>query len=160
MGSELKVGFTGTRTGMVPLQGTSFRGCLVGMNIWRPIVEFHHGGCVGADVEAHNVVLKQMESQIIVHPPTEDMFFSGSCYTSFPDRVITLVAKPYLHRNHDIVDACDVLLATPKTLQEVLRSGTWATIRYAKAQGKHVIIIFPNGDCSDGSFPNIGPKII
>lgn len=37
-----------------------------------------------------------------------------------------------LERNHVILDHTDYLLAFPKTRKEVLRSGTWATIRYAK----------------------------
>jgi predicted Rossmann fold nucleotide-binding protein DprA/Smf involved in DNA uptake len=44
-----------------------------------------------------------------------------------------------LERNHLIVAACDVLNAAPLQDEEILRSGTWATIRYARKAGKTVI---------------------
>ena len=53
--------------------------------------------------------------------------------------------RPYLARNRDIVDASDLMLACPAEQQEVLRSGTWATIRYALKRDKHLIVIHPNG---------------
>lgn len=53
--------------------------------------------------------------------------------------------KEYIQRNHDIVDDSDMLIAFPSTMNEILRSGTWATIRYAKKRGKMVLIIFPDG---------------
>ena len=54
--------------------------------------------------------------------------------------------KPPLDRNRDIVDACDVLIATPKDFVEELRSGTWATVRYARKQRKPLVIVWPNGE--------------
>lgn len=41
--------------------------------------------------------------------------------------------KSYLNRNKDIIDQSDFLIACPQDKeQEVLRSGTWSTIRNAK----------------------------
>lgn len=40
--------------------------------------------------------------------------------------------------------------AAPKDFKEELRSGTWATIRYAVKQQKRVIIIFPDGSTGEG----------
>jgi hypothetical protein len=54
-------------------------------------------------------------------------------------------AKPYLVRNHEIVDDSQVLIAAPKEFTEQLRSGTWATIRYARKIGRTVRIVFPDG---------------
>ena len=56
-----------------------------------------------------------------------------------------LQEKEYLVRNHNIVDSTDMLIGCPKEMQEQLRSGTLATIRYAKKKNKKIIIIFPNG---------------
>jgi hypothetical protein len=53
--------------------------------------------------------------------------------------------REYIARNHDIVDASAVLVATPRDWYEEQRSGTWATIRYARAQRKAVIIVWPDG---------------
>jgi hypothetical protein len=52
-----------------------------------------------------------------------------------------------LERNTEIVKACDVLIATPKEQDEVLRSGTWATIRRARKYDKKLAVIFPDGMC-------------
>jgi hypothetical protein len=53
--------------------------------------------------------------------------------------------KEYLDRNHDIVDSSDLLIAVSESTVEVLRSGTWATIRYAKKLRKPIKIIYPDG---------------
>lgn len=53
--------------------------------------------------------------------------------------------KEYLDRNHDIVDEVDMLIATPKEYDEQLRSGTWATVRYAEKKDKTIIFIYPDG---------------
>jgi len=53
--------------------------------------------------------------------------------------------QDYLVRNQDIVNECDVLVATPKENNEVLRSGTWATIRRATKAKKPVLIVNPDG---------------
>jgi len=50
-----------------------------------------------------------------------------------------------LERNRAIVDETDILLAAPLESEEQLRSGTWATVRYARKQHKTVLVIFPNG---------------
>ena len=52
---------------------------------------------------------------------------------------------PPLVRNHKIVGAVHLLIATPKTDKEELRSGTWATIRYAKKVRLSTCIVYPDG---------------
>lgn len=106
-------------------------------------LEFHHGDCVGADAEAHKIFLGKVS--IVIHPPidTKKRVFCGG--DSAGNGVTILKAKDYLDRNHDIVDATDFLIATPDGYKEKLRSGTWATIRYAQKQGKIVAVIWPNG---------------
>lgn len=47
-------------------------------------------------------------------------------------------AEDYLDRNREMVDGADVLIAFPKTAEEETRSGTWATIRYARKVGVEV----------------------
>lgn len=51
---------------------------------------------------------------------------------------------PYLARNCVIVDEADILLACPKGPEEQ-RSGTWATVRYARKQNKRIVIVYPDG---------------
>jgi len=43
------------------------------------------------------------------------------------------------------VDETEWLWAIPGEFKEVLRSGTWSTIRYARKKGKKVLIIWPDG---------------
>jgi hypothetical protein len=52
---------------------------------------------------------------------------------------------PFLKRNKNIVDYTDLLVACPNGFEEVIRSGTWATWRYAVKQEKLWIIIWPDG---------------
>ena len=59
---------------------------------------------------------------------------------------VTYIPKPELQRDRDIAVICDVLFACPQGMTELVKgSGTWATIRYAKAEKKRVVIIYPNG---------------
>jgi hypothetical protein len=119
-------GFTGTRHGMSDEQKEHLRELFA----LGDISEFHHGDCIGADAEAHYIAA-DFNIPIIIHPPTNSVaraFCIGA--------TIELPPKDYLTRNHDIVDCCDILLAAPKTAREEQRSGTWATVRYAKR--KHV----------------------
>jgi len=84
------------------------------------IDEFHHGGARGADTEA-DAAVKLIAPLAAVH-----------------------VLRPKgrgdeLARNRVIVSRVDVLIAAPLQDEEITRSGTWATIRYARAAGKPVI---------------------
>lgn len=134
-----KLGFTGTRDGMTDAQkGAS--------GIWRygrRFTEFHHGCCVGADALAVLIVTEEAydHPKIVGHPcDWPAMQDKEACARS----AIMLPARKPLDRNRDIVDAVDLLLACPKGPEE-LRSGTWATIRFARRQGKPVVIFWPDG---------------
>jgi hypothetical protein len=48
-----------------------------------------------------------------------------------------------LERNRDIVDATVALLAGPDGNRERQRSGTWATVRYARGIGNRPVAILP-----------------
>ena len=125
------VGFTGTQVGMTPEQMAAVREALANPNT----KEFHHGDCIGADEEAHNIAV-EFHIPIFVHPPVNPNK-QAFCREGFH-----FEPRPYLIRNHDIVDACNLLIATPRGPEE-LRSGTWATIRYASKIGRQLLIIEP-----------------
>lgn len=130
------IGFTGTKKGMTNIQKDRVLGILA---YHRP-PEVHHGDCVGADAQFHDIVRKFDQGiKIVVHPPEFLM------YRAFCKGDVILPVKPYLKRDDDIVGACGFLIATPKEGFEVLRSGTWATIRRARDKRKHVTIIYPDG---------------
>jgi len=128
-------GVTGTQDGATPQQERSF-GYLLGL--WE-IERFHHGDCVGADAQTHAIVRKFENIKIHIHPPVKDIkraFCTGD---------IVYEVRAYLARNHDIVNAVDVLIALPKGFGEELRSGTWATVRYARRKRIPICIIWPDG---------------
>jgi hypothetical protein len=58
-----------------------------------------------------------------------------------------LQPKKYVERDHDIVDETDMMISFPPTNKEILRSGTWTTIRYARKKKKKLYIIYPDGSC-------------
>jgi len=146
----IKVGFTGTQVGMTEFQKATLKNKLIELIEsvpnsllvpTYPKIEFHHGDCVGSDEQAHYMAL-ELNLRVIVHPP-EDPKKRAFCRGAFEYKK----EKPYLDRNHDIVDETDCLLATPKCEVEELRSGTWATYRYAKKMakktGKTYILLIP-----------------
>jgi len=55
----------------------------------------------------------------------------------------------YLVRNQHIVNQADVLIATPGEFKEQRRSGTWSTVRKARAKGITVHIVTPDGHYTD-----------
>jgi hypothetical protein len=115
------VGFTGTRMGMTEGQVAHLRSLLLQLGA----TGLHHGDCLGADAQAHAVAL-ELKLFITIHPPED------SKYRAFCEGWDYMMAPaPYLARNHDIVRECQHLLVAPKRNEQELRSGTWATWRYA-----------------------------
>lgn len=130
----MNLGFTGTQKGLTEVQMKRLSEYVQRFNPEHGI----HGDCIGADAQ-FSALCDSLGITVQVHPPADDS------KRAFCKATITYPVKPYLIRNHDIVDACDKLIACPKGLTEELRSGTWATIRYAVAQKKPVIVIYPTG---------------
>jgi hypothetical protein len=152
------IGFTGTREGMTPEQRRVFVELLLP---YHGDIEFHHGDCLGADSDAHDLVLgidhleaSEFDPSIVIHPPSDDRLRARRrAVEEYGDRILD--PKPYLDRNRDIVDACSLLIACPKETWPVagtaaldgvrLKGGTWYTIRYAQRAGKTVAIIYADG---------------
>lgn len=131
----MNTGFTGTSQGMSDDQKAAVKNYLID-NFGG---SFHHGDCVGADAEASEIAA-ELGLWIVVHPPENES------KRAFCQKVrVILPPKPYLERNRDIVNSCDRLIATPLEGGEILRSGTWATVRYARKVGKPVTIIYRDG---------------
>ncbi len=128
------VGFTGTRQGMTPEQKATVR------NVFGAVkgTLLVHGDCVGADSDAHDIA-KALDMYIRVRPCTMRGF---RAHRTGDERV---EPAGVMERNRAIVNDCAVLVATPPTFEEILRSGTWATIRYARKVQKAVCIIWPDG---------------
>jgi hypothetical protein len=132
----MKLGFTGTRNGMTKLQKDTVSRLIISAGP----TEAHMGDCIGADTDFYYLIEKIVPScKKIGHVPDKDKTRSKLKYDE------EKMPKPYLTRDHDIVDESDMIIATPKAFYEELRSGTWATVRYAKKTNKRVILVFPNG---------------
>lgn len=131
----MRLGFTGTRGPITDAQYATLRSTLDALRY----VQFHHGDCLGADSMAHSLVRDVGRGAgIYIHPPVV------SAYRAFREGDVVFDAAPYLMRNRAIVDLTTEMLVLPNGPEQA-RSGTWSTVRYARAQGRQVRIIWPNG---------------
>lgn len=158
----IRIGFTGTREGMTEAQAEAFRIELRKYVKEHPChnslgvgYEFHHGACVGSDERAVLIGYQEFVATYVAHPSEltgltsiTAMGMSGRVYGEMPP----------LLRNQDIVDAVEILFATPKTDAEEKRSGTWATVRMARKKPIPVIVIGPTGKVRYESPKEIVPK--
>lgn len=136
------VGFTGTRRGLTVEQRIALRHAF--SNIERGVlgdVTLVHGGCVGADAEAHEEALDHCFAIEIYPSDIPSMYAKELAY----DAMVVHEPRPPLVRNRLIVERCTYLIACPGEPVEQLRSGTWATVRYARAAGKRVWLGLPDG---------------
>lgn len=100
----------------------------------QDITRLDHGVCIGADEQANDVA-QRLGIETGGHPPlNQSKLADCECDIWFEP-------EEYLDRNHTIVDMCKLLIVAPLTNQEVLRSGTWATWRYACAQGREIVML-------------------
>ena len=132
------LGFSGARNGMTGHQKITFLSKLSALRARHGKVTLHHGDCVGSDADAHEIAVS-LALDITIHPPVNEKlraFCAG-------DGVVVMPPKNYLDRDKDIVMVSDGLIATPGTIIENPRSGTWTTVRYARKAGKPVIVIPP-----------------
>lgn len=134
------LGFTGTRRGMTAPQMFALASLL-------PLdpFTFHHGNAIGADDQAHRIVnLFAPNATIHIWPSTlkrtqaERPAYTGEVLVWHPPE------NP-LVRNVSIIHASKLLVAFPHTTEEILRSGTWHAIRYAKKTCHPLVIVFPDG---------------
>jgi hypothetical protein len=141
------VGFTGTQEGQtVKQQGDVLRWMgLLGRSMTAGEERiFRHGVCVGADAEAHAVAWA-LKWTIDGFPSTVQSKRADVPREQF--RHLWQSKEP-LARNCDIVDGkdndrIDLLIVTPRERREIVRSGTWATYRYARAKGVNTLILWP-----------------
>jgi hypothetical protein len=137
-----KVGFTGTSKGASPAQLAELEARLAKLKE-EGFDEFHHGLCIGADEQAA-IIAKKLGYRVIAHPGFSKKKPECLLYRSeFTGNDATLEAKPHIDRDHDIVDAVDHMLATPLQREEINRSGTWTTVRYARKQNRPLDVILP-----------------
>lgn len=135
---EIYIGFTGNRYGLSLEQKNNIKTLFD--NCQNIIVS--HGDCIGSDTDFHNLCIEYRNNnhhkslKIQIFPP------DNNSLRGFNNGDILMPEKPYLKRNDDIIKNSQILIACPidKT-KEILRSGTWSTIRKAKKLGKNVWIL-------------------
>lgn len=132
-GLIIKCGFSGTKEGMSQIQKDFIFHFLKDKK-----GEFHHGDCIGADAEAHDLA-EVLGYQIVIHPPADES------KRAYKRGWIEKPKLPYKVRNKNIVQSTAFLLAAPKQLTPQT-GGTWNAIRWAKMLKRQFYIILPNGD--------------
>jgi len=139
---KITLGFTGSQKGMTAQQLSRFRLLVDSFADMFMIKEFHHGCCIGADEQAHNMVV-ELYPKITMHlHPGNIESKKAICEHS---KKVLYLPIDNLARNKEIVNAVNVLIAAPAQNYEITRSGTWATIRDALRDKKQVLIIDTNG---------------
>lgn len=148
----MKLGITGTRSGMTLAQRAAFIALIDAIHAATPITNFAHGDCVGVDDQAANIVAVTFGHsghgivRIICHPPTKN---AHRAFNTYHDEIHQ--PAPYLTRNRAIVDSCDTLIVVPKEGDNLhcerhrMGSGTWYTCRYAIMVKKPVVVVWPGG---------------
>lgn len=139
----MRVSFTGTRLGMTPSQSETVAEALSDLGA----TELHHGACVGADEQA-GAIAAALGIKVLIYPAFP-LGHRGRGATDGPRGRIAVEhferEKCYpapLERNRWIVDAGEALVAAPIGA-EILRSGTWSTVRYARKLGRPLVVIYP-----------------
>lgn len=114
---------------------------------------FHHGDCIGGDVQSAGAA-RLLGYRIAGHPPDDPT------YRAFFENDVTYPERPYLARDLDIVTIAAVMFGLPRGESELQRSGTWATLRYARAKAREVeafrgTAIYPDGKTKDIRDPSV-----
>jgi len=132
------VGTTGTLLGPRPAQYDAFKRFVRRL----PIKRFVHGGARGWDTLAHHAVRSHFPDIPIEIRPGRD---PGTTVTMPLGRCDIYPALAKLERNMVIVGRIHGLIAVPKQDIEERRSGTWATVRYARKLGCPVYVVLSDG---------------
>ena len=103
----MKVGFTGTQTGLSDPQIDLIVEVLAAL---EELTKMHHGDCIGADAQFYTIVRTlRPNATIIGHLPEDES------KRAFCDNDVELTPRPYLERNKNIVAEADVMIACQKS---------------------------------------------
>jgi hypothetical protein len=130
---KVKIGFAGSRTGMTDTQIQKVKEVLAKYDV----VEVHHGDCLGADAQFHDICTEK-GLKIIVHPPLSKEFRAFKTTGS----TTILTEKAYNARNTELVESCDFFIGCPAKWKTNPHSGTWKILECALQQ-KMSAQIFP-----------------
>lgn len=134
---------TGTRAGMTEAQKKRVSELV---EIHKPDVAIH-GDCIGADAD-FNRIIRDLDREVLIQMhPAKGAGIQRAWCDKRPKQEITTVYQPDLPlvRNRTMVDKASLVIATPKEYSMILRSGTWAAVRYAEKIKKPLIVVYPDG---------------
>lgn len=134
------VGFTGTRDGMTEAQERGVEGVLRRLGAQLVV----HGDCVGADEQFHRIA-QRLGIKVRIRP---SIYENLRAFCGGTEDDIRPPMEP-LTRNKYIVSDTEALIATPKTAEEKVRSGTWSTVRRARKMRSPVFLVLPDGEVID-----------
>jgi hypothetical protein len=119
------LGFTGSRKGMTVRQS----GVIAKFLIDNSILVVNHGASpvlTCADWEVDRIAT-ELGIRVHRYPPKSK-------------RPVDMLSRDRL-----VISVSDAILAAPNSFKEVLRSGTWATVRYCYAERKPMYAVWPCG---------------
>lgn len=134
----IAVGFTGSRGGLTSAQGDALAVVLSNMLLKEGARQLHHGDCIGSDASAARIA-RNLGYRTVAHPPANPRLRAHAPADDVRKPL------PYKERDRAIVAVTLALIACPATDYEVLRSGTWYTVRRAREAGRRLIVIGPTG---------------
>lgn len=132
---KILAGFTGTQKGMTPQQSEKLRQLLQQLNVGV----LNHGKCIGADEEADAIA-----QALGIHTrafPGDNEGKQAECEGA----EVVQEPKANLERNQDIVNKSYILIAAPESEKEIMRSGTWTTVRRGRKKGMTIYFVMPDG---------------
>ena len=134
--------FTGTRQGATEQQ---LKTAILHLSL-EPQHYILNGACEGADRAIHGAILDAGLGGKVRFEfwPSNEEQNKWALKVLRPKDLLFGIEKP-LKRNNFMINRAEGLMAMPKGYREALRSGTWATIRYARKIKKPVTIVWPNG---------------
>lgn len=104
-----------------------------------PALSVVHGDCVGADAE-FDAIAAELGLWRVARPGCDQG--GRSPKRAWCDVDVVRPTEPYAVRNGRIVADAGVLIACPSG-PEKRRSGTWSTVRKARAAGVPVVVVMP-----------------
>lgn len=143
--------FTGSEWPLTPNQSLALDRVISDEIMQHNVDKIHHGGCKGADDEFHELLGRgnyNLWAHVEVWPGhIERKRGKSTSYGVYRGKNLWVIHQPEytLTRNRLMVDVADRLIAAPDGV-EVLRSGTWATVRYARKKHRPITFVWPNGE--------------
>jgi len=127
---------TGTRKGLTEPQ---FDFIMKEIIECTSITDLHEGDCIGVDYQVTQM-FQDIRPEVEIHCHPSNLRTRGyGLYDQIRE------PKDALVRNRDMVDESLALWGCPAGV-EILRSGTWACIRYARKMGLLITLVMPDGE--------------